>query len=503
VLRGRIYLKSKQMLWPAVIFLPALVLRVLYLPSRGIWYDDAFSIFLSRQSLGRIVAGTAADTMPPLYYFLLHYWMDLFGQSLVALRSLNVLISLGIVALVWRLASSLIDSKAGIWAAIFAAVSSFQVYHAQELRMYALLALCSLGYVTFFSRIYFTSRASLKRKIYDWSGLVLCATAAMYTHNLAVFTLAAPGVFLALKRRWGQLLRLAGAGVIVALLSLPWLMKVPAQVAKIERAFWTLRPGVVDILQGLIEAHANLPLPPALLSIAAFITLLLVTLTAWEALRNRWRDDGFLLLATLALIPPFLLFIASYLMRSIFAPRAFMPSMLAYYLLLSRVVSQARVRAVGWIAGGAFVALSLASLPALYRFDSFPRSPFQPAMASLAERVTASDRVVHENKLSYFPSAYYAPGIAQTFLPDPPGSHNDTLAPATQAAVGIFPAVDLPSVVGDAKRVFFVVFREAIEEYKSTGQANDPALTWLEERFTLADRQVFNDLEIYTFVRGP
>lgn len=491
------------MLWPVVIFLPALVLRVLYLPSRGIWYDDAFSIFLSRQSLGRIVAGTAADTMPPLYYFLLHFWMVLFGQSIVALRSLNVLISLGIVMLVWRLASSLIGSKAGIWAAIFTAVSSFQVYHAQELRMYALLALCSLGYVFFFNRIYHSTGAYFKRRLYDWGGLVLCATAAMYTHNLAVFTLVAPGIFLALKRRWGQLLRLAGAGVIVALLSVPWLMKVPAQVAKIERAFWTLRPGVVDILQGLIEAHANLPLPPILLSTAVFIAILLVTLTAWEALRNRWRDDGFMLLLTLAFIPPALLFIASYFMRPIFAPRAFMPSMLAYYLLLARVVSQARVRAVGWIAGGAFVILSLASLPALYRFDSFPRSPFQQAMANLAERVTSSDQVVHENKLSYFPSAYYAPEIAQTFLPDPPGSHNDTLASATQSAMGIFPAGDLSSAAGKARRIFFIVFSEAIEEYQSAGQANDPALTWLEERYTLADRRVFNDLEIYTFVRGP
>jgi uncharacterized membrane protein len=67
----------------------AAILRCVVLSTRSIFYDDAFSIFLSEQSLSKIITGTAADTMPPLYYFLLHIWL-LAGRSLWWVRLLSV-----------------------------------------------------------------------------------------------------------------------------------------------------------------------------------------------------------------------------------------------------------------------------------------------------------------------------------------------------------------------------------------------------------------------------
>ncbi|MCK4963166.1 MAG: glycosyltransferase family 39 protein, partial [Anaerolineales bacterium] len=133
-----------------LVFLPlALLLRIPNLQSKPIWYDEAFSIFLSRQSLAEVISGTAADTMPPLYYFLMHGWMFL-NRQIWFLRTLNVIISLGIVTLVYVATSSWLGQSAGLWAALFTAVSPLQIYHAQELRMYALLTLALLGYIHFF-----------------------------------------------------------------------------------------------------------------------------------------------------------------------------------------------------------------------------------------------------------------------------------------------------------------------------------------------------------------
>lgn len=53
------------------------VLRLIGSGSRSLQYDDTFSIFLSARSLPEILSGTAADTMPPLYYFLLHFWLGI------------------------------------------------------------------------------------------------------------------------------------------------------------------------------------------------------------------------------------------------------------------------------------------------------------------------------------------------------------------------------------------------------------------------------------------
>ena len=109
--------------------------------------------------------------------------------------------------------------------------------------------------------------------------------------------------------------------------------------------------------------------------------------------------------------------------------------------------------------------------------------------------------IVHDNKLSYFPMHYYQPQLPQFFLADPQGSHNDTLAPGSQSALGIFPIPDLETTVGNARRVWFVVFERAIEEYVSTGHSDHPQLAWLHKKFSMAGLRTFNDLRVYEFIR--
>jgi hypothetical protein len=65
--------------FPAILLF-GLALRLAGINSRPLFYDEAFSYFLSIQSFPKIVQGTAADTMPPLYYFLLHFW-TMVGKS--------------------------------------------------------------------------------------------------------------------------------------------------------------------------------------------------------------------------------------------------------------------------------------------------------------------------------------------------------------------------------------------------------------------------------------
>ncbi len=100
--------KRHAALWQFLIVLAlALILRLIVIGTRSIQYDDAFSIFLSERSLAEIVRGTAADTMPPLYYFLLHFWLQV-GRSLTWLRLLSVLLSLGSVTMLFLLVRRLL-----------------------------------------------------------------------------------------------------------------------------------------------------------------------------------------------------------------------------------------------------------------------------------------------------------------------------------------------------------------------------------------------------------
>ena len=134
---------------PGVAF-PVLIVLLLWLAAglrwhaldgQSLWADEGNSVALARAGLAEIAARTAQDIHPPLYYWLLHGWMRLFGASEAAVRALSAFAAVLLVAVVMRLARRLFGRRAGWVAGLAAAVSPFQIYYAQEARMYALLAL--------------------------------------------------------------------------------------------------------------------------------------------------------------------------------------------------------------------------------------------------------------------------------------------------------------------------------------------------------------------------
>ena len=481
----------------AILFL-GFGLRCLFLQSRSIQYDDAFSILISERSLSEIVAGTAADTMPPLYYFLLHFWM-MINRELWWLRMLSVLLNLGSIFLLFNLTAALWDTPSSLWAALIAAISPLQIYHAQDLRMYALLAFCQILYLWSFGQIWKRYSAGTKPGWYHLAGLIAGVTLAMYSHNLGGFLLVAPNLFLLIKRQWRLLgyLCLLQAGIII--LALPWLGMVPGQVAKIQGAFWTPRPGVVEILQALVLFTATLPLPGIWFPVAMVLSLQILVMVTIELTRHKPYNDGVLLFVVAALSPPFLLFVVSYLMRPVFVPRGFLISALIYAGLIGRVIALGWEKKVGMVVFATMFIASIISLPFQMTFREFPRSPFREAVAALKVVVRPGDRLIHDNKLSAFPFLVYAPQIEQRFLADEPGSHNDTLAIASQEAMGLFPVSDIEHASEGAGRVYFVVFSKTIAEYQEAGFLGHPNLLWLQNRYQSCEHKVFNDLEVYCF----
>jgi mannosyltransferase len=129
----------------------ATALRFFRLAGQSLWSDEGNSVALAQAGLGEIAARTALDIHPPLYYWLLHIWMGLFGGSEIAIRSLSAVAGVLLVAVAYVLGTRLFSARVGLLAAFVAAVSPFQVYYAQEARMYTLLAL--LGALTVWATV--------------------------------------------------------------------------------------------------------------------------------------------------------------------------------------------------------------------------------------------------------------------------------------------------------------------------------------------------------------
>ena len=243
------------------IVLVGLALRGYRLSARSVWFDEAFSWRLIQFPLGEMVARTARDNHPPLYFLLLKAWSGLFGSSELALRSLSVLFGgltiLGMylftVEAFGRGRRADADQERqphprtlGLLIAALVALTAFQVRWSWEVRMYSLgTALAAFSSWAMFRCL----RPTARRRDALLYGVLLLAF--VYTHYYALFTLAAQAIFLAgfllvrARGKLGAVLRdpcfhhslLAAA--IVVLGWLPWLPEFLAQRAQVQAHFWT------------------------------------------------------------------------------------------------------------------------------------------------------------------------------------------------------------------------------------------------------------------------
>jgi len=158
------------------ILLLAMALRFYRLEGQSLWSDEGNSAALALRSLAQIAWDAGHDIHPPLYYWLLHFWVRAAGSTEFGLRSLSALSSMVVVALTYVLGTRLYGRSVGLAAAFASALSPFQVYYSQEARMYILLAL--LGATSVYTLLRY-----LGSEEWTWLvGFVLSSAAGFYTH---------------------------------------------------------------------------------------------------------------------------------------------------------------------------------------------------------------------------------------------------------------------------------------------------------------------------------
>jgi hypothetical protein len=115
-------------------------LRVLLLRQKGMWLDETFSVWLADHTVADMLQWIARiDQHPPLYYLLLHYWIALKGDTPYYVRLLSVLFGAGTIPIIYLIGKRMSGTVMGLAAAVLLAFSPFNIYYAQETRMYTCL----------------------------------------------------------------------------------------------------------------------------------------------------------------------------------------------------------------------------------------------------------------------------------------------------------------------------------------------------------------------------
>jgi hypothetical protein len=209
---------------PLLLILAAFGLRVYHLDYQSLWSDEGISLVRSSLPPGALLAQMPVEHVPG-YFMLLKGWIALAGTQDFSLRYLSLLASVAAVPLLARLGMDLGSVRGGWLAAALLATNPFQVWYAQEARMYSWLLASGLLATVAGARLITRPRSGWG----VWAVYVAATTATIYLHYFGFLVPLAHTAFALIWLLAGQvrrgLWRWAAAGVIVALLFAPWIRR--------------------------------------------------------------------------------------------------------------------------------------------------------------------------------------------------------------------------------------------------------------------------------------
>ena len=162
------------------------IVRFISLTDRYFWCDEASSVLTSRYDVGALLYHASFDVHPPLYYLLLHGWMVLFGDGIMAARSLSTVFGVVTVALAMRFTRWLANERAALIAGWLMAIMPMAVRYSREARMYALMGMLAIAAAMVLAKWLKTPDNRRYLALY-----ALLMTLSFYTHYFTIFTLIA------------------------------------------------------------------------------------------------------------------------------------------------------------------------------------------------------------------------------------------------------------------------------------------------------------------------
>jgi uncharacterized membrane protein len=428
--------KISRLLLVALLLIIAIgaALRVYKLDGDSLWLDEASSVAFSHESLSGIIEITGKDVHPPLYYFALHYWMKLFGDSEAATRLLSALFGILALPVIYKLAALMFDRSTGLLAAGLLALSRFHLEFSQEARMYSLLCLLCL-----LSVYYFLKLLEGKKSRLALAGYIVATALMMYTHVYSFFILAAENLYLLtllfasrdiFKRVWKRWLV---AQAVLIILFLPWLSVQMQQFSRVQHGFWIPKLPPRLLLYTLTMYAGSNQLAWILSALIA-----LAVLASWRGWKQEAplakstsdksedkSDQGLLterlklyLLLLWLLCPILLPYIVSQFSSPIFLPKYTIAALPAFSILAARGLLSLRFHQLRMIVVLLLIGFSLVTLKNY--FGSYKKDLWREAVASISSLTRPDDLVLFIDQSGKVPFEYYykGPGLVEKPFPD-------------------------------------------------------------------------------------
>lgn len=248
-----------------------------FVAASHLWLDEALTVNIAALPLSQLTEALRHDGSPPLYYAVLHVWMQFFGDGTIAVRALSGICAVACLPLAWRVGERVGGRTVATAFLVLLALSPFAVQYATEARMYSMTMLLVLAGGLAIANL-------LERPSLSLSAAVALLTGALLlTHYYALYSVAAVGAVLAWHAWRGAAPESFGrAGARRALLSMvagsllfiPWVPVLLYQAAHTGAPWGATGRGVrtvIDTLGVLVSGYRDAGPVPLLLALGLIV----------------------------------------------------------------------------------------------------------------------------------------------------------------------------------------------------------------------------------------
>ena len=466
-------------LWWVPILALAMAVRFYQLTAAAIWGDEGSSLLLSEYAVGDLWFHAAHDVHPPLYFFMLRGWIELFGDGIWSIRSMSALPGVVVVGLGVWLTRQLSTQRAAVLAGVLLALMPTAVRYSQEVRMYSLLGVWLLAATL--ALVYWVRQPERSRCLVAY---VLLMAAGFYTHYFTALcvlvhwawlgvlcTSQRPGERLILRRQWWL------ANVAIVLLYLPWLPNLLGLVQHVDE----LKVGgdigwedpvsllsVPSMIWQFLLQDEGLGIWAPLFWLFPLLLLGVVGVTAWRD-RERYRPAS--LLALFFLLPLLLVYGVSFI-SPVFIERYLTVYALALPIILALAIDRLPGR-LSWLGAALFVlCVGVELLGVKNNATVDVDDQFNVPVEFVNRNYQEDDRIVLSDMMWYLSYVYYDQTDAQLQLYTPPKPDG---TPTRPNAYGFGTLVDqdggriyldhLSALPAETRRVWLISSNEAPDDF--------------------------------------
>jgi len=414
--------------------------------TQSIRLDESQSIWAATKPLTGIMEYTGSDVHVPLYFTLLHFWIQIFGTNIILLRSLSFIFYLLSIYLLYKVARESSNHELALTTICIFSLSPFILWYSGEARMYTLFTFSTSLNHLFFLRMY---RSDFKTSKF---GYFLSAVLGFYTHYFFVFMIATQGLFvisraiktrsekerlLGLPKFFLKYVTLAGGAFLFLV---PWLVYV-LKLGKIGNSTPSIgKPSSYDLFQSLANFLFGFQSQTILAIVISLWPLIVVLLFLVFTRRKKSELSVLEYFAYTSFLPIIIIFLLSYI-RPIFLSRYLIFITPSLFFILAWVLINYSKKISSLFVTGFFAFMLVLSVQQVVSAATPVKEDYEGVTQYVSTHARAQDIIAVTAPFTVYPIEYTYNGSARI----------DTIPQWNRFATGAIPTFSLTKLDAQMK----------------------------------------------------